>query len=194
MKRVLFLVALVMLGGCATAPRQIGNVCSVFDQRDGWVNNWQSAASKASREYGVPVPVIMATIYTESGFQPYARPPRKMFLGFIPLGRPSSAYGYSQALDGTWARYQRETGRWGASRTNFADAAHFVAWYHYQSYLKNGIDRGDAYNLHLAYHLGHAAYAKGAYRGNALALKAAQRTATTANRYGSQLRSCGSIS
>ena len=62
----------------------------------------------------------MATIYTESSFRHNAKPPRKWYLGFIPGKRASSAYGYSQALDGTWDRYQKETGRWGASRTDFA--------------------------------------------------------------------------
>lgn len=66
MTRVLLLVALVILGGCATAPRQVSNVCAVFDQRDGWINNWQKDATRASREFGVPVHVLMATIYTES--------------------------------------------------------------------------------------------------------------------------------
>ena len=102
MLRVLCLVALVILGGCATAPRQISNVCAVFNQRDGWMDNWQTAAERASREYGVPVPILMATIYTESGFRPYARPPRQKILWVIPWKRPSSAYGYAQALDGTW--------------------------------------------------------------------------------------------
>jgi hypothetical protein len=129
MTRVLLLVALVILGGCATAPRQVSNVCAVFDQRDGWINNWQKDATRASREFGVPVHVLMATIYTESGFRPYARPPRTKLLGFIPWKRASSAYGYSQALNGTWDRYKRETGRWTASRSNFGDAIHFIGWY-----------------------------------------------------------------
>ncbi len=92
MKRILFLVALLTLGGCATAPRQVNNVCAVFDQRGGWFNNWQTAAVRTSREFGVPVPVLMATIYTESGFQPYARPPRTKILWIIPWKRPSSAW------------------------------------------------------------------------------------------------------
>ncbi|MBV2144641.1 transglycosylase SLT domain-containing protein [Falsochrobactrum sp. TDYN1] len=194
MMRVLFFVALVILGGCATAPRQINNVCAVFDQRDGWISNWQTAAKRVSREYGVPVPILMATIYTESGFRPYAKPPRTKLLGFIPWTRPSSAYGYSQALDGTWDHYKRETGRWAASRSNFADAIHFIGWYHYQSHLKNGIKRTDAYNLYLAYYSGHAGYARGSWRNSATARNGAKRAQAMANRYAAQLRSCGRIS
>lgn len=190
MMRVLFLVALVILGGCATAPRQVNNVCAVFDQRDGWLDNWQTAAFRTSRQYGVPVPVLMATIYTESGFRPYARPPRKKILWFIPWKRQSTAYGYAQALDGTWARYQRETGRWRASRSNFADAVQFVGWFHHQSALKNGIAKNDAYNLYLAYHSGHDGYARGVWRRSAVAQNGAKRAQSIANRYAAQLRTC----
>ncbi|MBK3746023.1 hypothetical protein G3A39_43565, partial [Paraburkholderia aspalathi] len=139
MMRVLFLVALLILTGCATAPRQINNACAVFDQRDGWIDNWHSAAKKTSREFGVPVPILMATIYAESGFRPYARPPRTKILWVIPWKRQSTAYGFSQALNGTWDRYKRETGRWNASRSNFGDAIHFIGWYHNLSARTVGI-------------------------------------------------------
>lgn len=193
MTRVLFIVALAILSGCATAPRQISNVCAVFDQRDGWINNWQSDATRVSREFGVPVHVLMATIYTESGFRPYARPPRTKLFGFIPWKRASSAYGYSQALNGTWDRYKRETGRWTASRSNFGDAIHFIGWYHNESSRRNGINRTDAYNLYLAYYSGHGGYSRGVWRNNSTALNGAKRAQNMANRYATQLRSCGRV-
>ena len=34
----------------------------------------------------------------------------KYILGVIPTGRQSSAFGYSQALDGTWKEYRRLQG------------------------------------------------------------------------------------
>jgi hypothetical protein len=121
------LVGLVLaLPACASAPKNINNVCSVFDQRDGWFANWHSASQRASSKHGIAVPVLMATLRKESGFKPRARPPRTKLLGFIPWKRQSSAYGYSQALDGTWADYVAETRNWRASRTNFADAVDFV--------------------------------------------------------------------
>lgn len=127
--RIAFFIALMMcaLTACATAPSRITNACAIFDQKDGLFNNWARQAKAAEARYGVPVPTLMATIYVESGFQPYAKPPRKYILGFIPWGRISSAYGYAQALDGTWAHYKAETGNWNASRSNFADAIDFVA-------------------------------------------------------------------
>lgn len=191
--RCLFLVALLILTGCATAPRQINNACAVLDQRDGWIGTWQSAAEKASREFGVPVPVLLATIYTESSFQPYARPPRTKILWIIPWKRQSTAYGFSQALNGTWDRYKRETGRWNASRSNFGDAIHFIAWYHNKSYRELGIPRNDAFNLYLAYHSGHGGYSKGVSRNSSVARNGAKRTANMADRYAAQLRGCGRV-
>ncbi len=189
--RKLFIAALVVLSSCATAPHQIRNSCAIFEQRDGLFNNWRRAADKASREYGVPVPVLMATIYVESGFQPYARPPRTRLLGFIPWTRPSSAYGYAQALDGTWGRYQRATGHWSARRTNFADAVNFIGWYHAQSHQQNGIALNDTYNLYMAYYVGHDGYSRGSFRSNGDLQRTARKAAGIAFTYNSQLRTCG---
>lgn len=186
-----FFIALMALTltACATAPSRITDACAIFDQKDGLFNNWSREARSASREYGVPVPILMATIYVESGFQAYAKPPRRYVLGFIPWGRISSAYGYAQALDGTWAHYKRDTGRWAASRSDFGDAVRFVAWYHYQSHMTNGIALNDSYRLYLAYYAGQQGYSRGAF-GNGLKLTA-QKSAGMAERYEQQLRQCG---
>ncbi|CAN7560549.1 transglycosylase SLT domain-containing protein [Rhizobium sp. LjRoot98] len=188
--RIAFIVALLLLAGCASAPRDTRNACAIFEQRDGWFNNWQRAANHAERQYGVPVHILMATIYTESGFRPNARPPRTKLFGFIPWKRQSTAYGFSQALNGTWSEYKQSTGNLLARRTKFSDAIHFVAWYHNKNSRKNGIARNDAYNLYLAYYLGDAGYRKGGWRGNTQLQKAAQRSANIANAYAKQLRSC----
>ena len=92
MRRIMF-IALLLLTGCATAPTQTNNVCAVFDQRDGFFNNWYKQAKSVETEYGVPVPILMATIYTESGYQARVKPPRTKLFGFIPWSRPSTAYG-----------------------------------------------------------------------------------------------------
>ncbi|AYD02017.1 transglycosylase SLT domain-containing protein [Neorhizobium sp. NCHU2750] len=187
--RIAFFIALLSLAGCATAPSRITNACAIFDQRDGFFNNWKRDARAASAEYGIPVPILMATIYVESGFRPNARPPRKWFLGFIPLKRPSSAFGYAQALDGTWDTYKRTTGRWGARRNDFGDAIKFVAWYHYQTSVRNNVPRNDAYNLYLAYYSGHQGYDRGNFSGSLR--QTAKKSAGMAARYASQLQQCG---
>ncbi|QLF71157.1 hypothetical protein FE840_017235 [Peteryoungia desertarenae] len=182
--------AMLLLSACAKPPTQQRNACAIFEQRDGLLNNWRREAIKAEREYGIPVPILMATIYTESNFRHNARPPREKIFGFIPGKRQSTAYGYSQALDGTWERYQRETGRWSARRTDFGDAVRFIGWYHRQSADKTGISLSDPYNLYLAYHSGHAGFLRGAYKSRPEALRGAKRFTDITYTYAKQLQQC----
>jgi hypothetical protein len=189
-RTLLALVLLALVAGCATAPRQTRNICAVFDQRNGLFTNWERAAERTEKKYGVPVPILMATMSTESGFQPYARPPRTKLFGFIPWTRPSTAYGYSQALDGTWDHYQSATGNWAARRTNFADAIDFIGWYHSQNSQVSGIALNDAYGLYIAYYSGPKGYMRGDWRSNAQLQKTAQRFANMAATYQQQLQEC----
>lgn len=194
MRRIPFLVLLLpllVLSACATAPSRINDVCAVFDQNDGFLNDWHKDAKRAEAKYGVPVHILMATVRKESGFKGNARPPRKYILGFIPWGRVSSAYGYSQALDGTWAQYQRETGRFMARRTKFADAIDFVGWYHQKSSDALGIARNDAYSLYLAYYFGWKGYASGDWKRNPGIQRYARDTAKMASSYQAQMSGCG---
>ena len=187
---VVMLVALSAFSAGATAPRQIDNVCAVFEQNDGWFTDWESAAKRAEQERGIPVQVLMATMRKESGFKSNATPPRTKLLGFIPWTRVSTAYGYSQALDGTWSQYKQETGRSGARRSDFADAVDFVGWYHAKTAKLHGIARDDAYNLYLAYYFGWTAYERGDWKENVELQRYARETADIAQNYAAQLRGC----
>ncbi|WP_455476035.1 transglycosylase SLT domain-containing protein [Bartonella sp. B17] len=193
MQRFLSLGALVFfLGGCATKPPlYTNNACAILAQKDGFFNNWREASKKAEMRYGIPMPIILATINMESSFRHNARPPRKKLLGFIPWKRPSTAYGYPQALDDTWAMYIRSSGRSFARRSNFKDAVDFVAWYHRQSVQRNGVRPDDAYNLYLNYHMGHGAYARSKGYATTTVLKAAERMAIMSKHYEQQLKACG---
>lgn len=182
---------LLTLASCARPPGHINDLCAVFDQRDGWFDNWQSASEKAERKYGIPVAVLMATIRKESGFKGDAKPPRTRLLGFIPWTRQSSAYGYSQALNGTWAQYRRESGNVAARRGDFADAVDFVGWYHAKTVERAGVAPNDAYNLYLAYYLGWGAYSKGAWKSNSGLQRYARDTAAMAQAYAAQMPTCG---
>lgn len=179
---------LVALAGCASHPTRINDVCAVFDQRDGFFNNWRSSAERSASRYGVPVHVLMATVRKESGFQSNARPPRKKVLGFIPWKRPSSAYGYSQALDGTWATYKQESGNFAARRSNFSDAVDFIGWYHSRSATTLGIEPSDTYRLYLAYYLGWNGYKRGNW--SAGVERTARDTQSMAQNYAVQLNGC----
>ena len=187
---ILTIPTVLFLSGCATAPKNTANSCSIFEQRDGLFSDWRRDADRVSAEYGVPVHVLMATIQAESNFDPKARPPRRWILGFIPGKRISTAYGFAQALDGTWEEYQRRTGRHGARRDRFADAIQFIGWYHADSNRRLGISRGDAYSLYLAYHSGHAGYERGVWRSRPEALRGAKRAQNMSARYAAQLKRC----
>jgi hypothetical protein len=188
--RVVSIAGVLVLSACASQPSGINDICAVFEQRDGWLDNWRSAAYGTEQKYGIPVHVLMATVRKESGFKGNARPPRKKLLGVIPWSRKSSAYGYSQALNGTWSQYQLETGNFTARRTNFADAVDFIGWYHVKTAEKYGVAPTDAYRLYLAYYMGWTGYQRGDWQNNANLKRFARETEEMAGRYASQLQSC----
>ena len=77
---LVLLLPLLLLSACATTPSRINDVCAVFDQNDGFLNDWHRDAKRAEAKHGVPVHILMATIRKESGFKGNARPPRKYIL------------------------------------------------------------------------------------------------------------------
>lgn len=190
MKKTLFLISAVILVACSGGgkgpPRNLDNACSMKSQRPGWFK----AMDKAERKWGVPTPVFLAAIYQESNFNPGARTPYRYAMGVIPMGRQSSAYGYSQALDATWNEYKRAEGGFGAKRNNFADAVDFMGWYMDESESRNGISKYDMYNQYLAYHDGHTGYTRGSYRMKAWLMRIAREVEARAIMYQNQLRTC----
>ena len=178
---------LVSLSACAASqPRDTSNVCNMFEDR----RSWYKAAERTEKRWGVPVHVSMAFIYQESAYQARIRPDRNRILWVIPWTRPSSAFGYAQALDTTWSEYRRETGNGFAMRSNFGDAIDFIGWYNRNSHRRNNIPYSDARNLYLAYHEGNAGFARGSYAGNATLLATAQRVQNNADRYQAQFAQC----
>ncbi|MFV0360325.1 lytic transglycosylase, partial [Tropicimonas sp.] len=137
------------------------------------------------------VPVQMATIHQESRFDGDARTPYQWALGVIPMGRQSSAYGYSQALDGTWDHYKRDTGRRGAKRDRIKDATDFMGWYMDQSNKRLGISLSDARRQYLAYHEGWNGYSRGSYKAKNWLVGVSERVEERAIIYDRQLRTCG---
>ncbi|MGR3678265.1 MAG: transglycosylase SLT domain-containing protein [Paracoccaceae bacterium] len=184
-----FLAALLLAscgGGLKTPPRNLDNACSIVSQR----SDMLKAFKATERKWGVPAHVQMSIIYYESRFRADARTPHRYALGVIPLGRQSSAYGYAQALDGTWDHYRKATGRRGGKRDRIRDATDFMGWYMNRSKDKNGIPLNDARRQYLAYHEGHTGYARGSYRGKTWLLKVAANVEARAIKYESQLANC----
>ncbi|GIT23076.1 MAG: hypothetical protein CM1200mP40_27580 [Gammaproteobacteria bacterium] len=135
---MLLLVISFLVACVASQPNNITNVCSIFEDRRGWY----SAAKSAEDRWGIPIAVNMAFIYQESSFNARAKPDRTRVLWVIPGSRPSSAYGYAQALDGTWDDYRGASRNGGASRSDFDDSIDFFGWY-------NGNSRRIRIFLHL---------------------------------------------
>ncbi len=173
-------------GGDYSAPRDLDNACAILNERPHYVR----ALRAAERKWNVPAPVLMAMIYQESKFIGNARTPVKYTLGILPMGRQSSAYGYSQALDGTWEEYTKSTGRWRAKRDDIRDATDFMGWYMNRTQARNGIDLGDATRQYLAYHEGHTGYARASYTGKPWLMRVAGEVGTRANTYAVQLERC----
>ncbi|MDA7429740.1 lytic transglycosylase [Primorskyibacter aestuariivivens] len=191
MSRVLRAMVIVLAvascgGGNNSAPRNLDDACSILKQRPQYIKAFRAT----ERRWGVPVHVQMATIYQESKFVGNARTPLRYSLGVIPMGRQSSAYGYSQALDGTWDEYRRETGKRSAKRDRIRDATDFMGWYMNKTRDRNGIALTDARNQYLAYHEGHTGFARGSYNSKAWLLRVASEVGTRSLTYQAQLSRC----
>lgn len=184
----LSLAALIVmaLSGCASAPENVEDICAIFEEK----GRWYKDAKKSEERWGTPIHVQLAIIRQESTFKFDARPPRGKLLGFIPWKRPSDAYGYAQALESTWARYQKDTGRHGADRDDFGDAIDFVGWYTHRSQAVAGISKWDPYNQYLAYHEGQTGWLKKSYRYNGKLKNIARTVDYRARQWGAQLDRC----
>lgn len=174
-------------GGRFSAPKNLDDACSILRQRPTYL----TAMKATERKWGIPVAVQMATLYQESKFVGNARTPHRYALGVIPMGRQSSAYGYAQALDGTWDEYKKDQRRFGARRDNIRDATDFMGWYMDETTDMLGISKGDARNQYLAYHEGRNGFSSGSHESKGWLVAIADQVGTRANMYAEQLRRCG---
>jgi hypothetical protein len=189
MHRRAFLLSAALSACVSTAPPDDpGDACAIFEQHD----TWWSAVRRAERRWGAPPALVLAIIRQESGFDHNARPARGRGFLFFPGRRPSSAMGYAQALESTWAEYERAVGDAGVDRDQFRDAADFVAWYTGRAHRELGIDFADARSQYFAYHEGFGDYRRGSYRGNQRLSVAASRVQGNHDAYHAQLERCES--
>lgn len=180
-----------VLTACATTPPnadQQTDICQIFDDR----KNWYRSAAKAQNTWGTSIPLQMAIIKAESSFDRNARPARgqRRTFGLRKGKRPSSARGFSQALDGTWDEYKTRTGNSNAARDNFADATDFIGWYTSRSARAAGIGINDARSQYLAYHEGPGGFTRGTWRSKQWLINVADRVATDTTKFGNQLARC----
>ncbi|KTD16157.1 transglycosylase SLT domain-containing protein [Legionella jordanis] len=188
-KALILIVCSLLLVACASRPpRDVNNICHVFQEYPRWYRD----AVDVQRRWKVPVAVQMAIVHQESKFDGHAKPPRQKLLWIIPWKRPSSAYGYSQALRSTWAVYKRDSngGSFWAQRDVFAHAVDFIGWYANQANRRAGIPRTDAYRLYLAYHEGVGGYQRRTYLKKPWLIQVAHKVSARSQIYQAQLNQC----
>ena len=183
---IFFLFNCLFIFGCVGIPKNQEDACSILKEK----KSWKTALKRTERKWNISPGMQLSFIKTESNFRPTARTQRKYFLGLIPSGRISSAYGYSQALDGTWKEYKKSTGNRYHRRSNFAHSTNFIGWYVNKSNRLLGISKTNAYLHYLAYHQGQAGFKTGAYKNKSGLLKVAKKTAYNKKIFDRQLKKC----
>ncbi len=188
------MACVLLLGSCGSsgefsAPRNLDDACSIVSERPEYLRAFRAV----ERKYGVPIPSLMAIIYQESKFIGNNRTPHRYALGVIPVGRQSSAFGYSQALDGTWQEYVDGPGGRRARRDDINDATDFMGWYMTQTVAETGVPINDTRNQYLAYHDGRSGFMRGTWRSKSWLVRIAGEVEGRAVMYDQQLRSCRRI-
>ena len=187
--RLILLILIFATTSCSIFPtKKVSqhHACSLIESK----RSWKRAVIKTERKWGISPGMQLSFILTESNFRPRAKTQKTYFLGFVPTGRLSSAFGYAQAIDSTWETYQKSSGNRFSSRTNFADSVDFVGWYTNETTKKLKIKKSDVVNQYLAYHQGHRGYLRGAFKKKPNLIQAAKRTEENALKYDNQLKRC----
>ena len=180
-----FLILLIIfITGCSSIPQNTSNSCSIFNERYLWYKH----TKKTEQKWGTPIYIQLAIIKAESDFDWLAKPPRQKLFKIIPYKRPSSSFGYSQAVKGTWEQYKNETGNKLATRTRFKDSVDFIGWYTDKTESLLKISKKDAFRQYLAYHEGWGGYKN--YKNNQKVIGLAKKVEKQSNKYKAQLQDC----
>ena len=183
-KKVILILIFFILVACSSIPKNTQNSCAIFEERYLWYKH-----SKASYEkWGAPIHLQLAFVKKESDFNWLAKPPRKKLFKVIPFKRPSSSFGYSQAVKGTWEQYKRETGNKLATRARFKDSVDFIGWYTNKTETILKISKKDAFKQYLAYHEGWGNFKY--YKKNKKVIKLAKKVEKQSDIYKKQLSKC----
>ena len=185
--RLLLLVLFFLISSCSSIPKNTTDGCSIFSERYLWYKH----AKKTEQKWGTPIYIQLAIIKMESDFDWLAKPPRSKIFKVIPYKRPSSSFGYSQAVKGTWEQYKKETGNRFATRARFKDSVDFIGWYTNKTETILKISKKDAFNQYLAYHEGWGNYKH--YKKNKKVIKLANKVEKQSNIYKNQLNKCKNI-
>ena len=179
-----FIILLFFVTACSSIPKNTQNSCEIFEERYLWYKH----ARASYKKWGAPIYIQLAFIKKESDFNWLAKPPRAKLFKVIPFKRPSSSFGYSQAVEGTWRQYKRETGNKLATRARFKDLVDFIGWYVNKTTTLLKIPKNDAYRQYLAYYKGWGDYKN--YSKDKKAIIYARSVKETASKYRKQLTLC----
>ena len=178
------LIILLILSSCSSVPLNTKNSCNIFSERYLWYKHVKNTEKK----WGAPIHIQLAFIKKESDFDWLAKPKRLKLFKVIPYKRPSSSFGYSQAVKGTWDQYKKETNNRLATRVRFKDSVDFIGWYMNKTEKLLKIPKTDAYRQYIAYHEGWANYKN--YKKNKKVIIFAKKVKDQANKYRKQLTKC----
>ena len=184
LKSKFIILFIFFLTGCSSIPSNTANSCSIFNER----YLWYKYAKKTEQKWGTPIYIQLAIIKMESDFDWLAKPARQKIFKVIPYKRPSSSFGYSQAVKGTWEQYKKETGNKLATRVRFKDSVDFIGWYTSKSETILKISKQDAFKQYLAYHEGWGNFKY--YKKNKKVIGLAKKVEKQSNIYKKQLLSC----
>ena len=189
------LMAALGMSACASAPQpsnaEIADACLLLKEN----RQWHDVMRETARKWGAPMGFQLAVIKQESSFDSRALAPHgdREWFGLVEGKRVSSAAGYSQALDGTWEMYKRETGKGLANRNDFRDSSDFIGWYYNTTGKRTGLGQYDYQAHYLAYHEGATGYLKGTWKSKGWLINTAGRVAQQAARYESQISRCDAL-
>ncbi len=183
-KNKYFLVFFFILSACSSIPNNTTNSCSIFNERYLWYKH----AKKVQEKWGTPIYIQLAIIKMESDFDWLAKPARQKIFKVIPYKRPSSSFGYSQAVKGTWEQYKKETGNKLATRARFKDSVDFIGWYTNKTETILKISKKDAFKQYLAYHEGWGNFKY--YKKNKKVIGLAKKVENQSKIYKKQLQNC----
>ena len=185
-KNFIYFIIFFFFISCTSVPKYPANACKIFGEKYLWYKH----AKNSSEKYGAPVHTILAFVNKESGFNRWAKPKRKKLFKVLPYKRPSSSFGYSQAVNKTWELYKTETNNSLALRTRFKDSVMFIGWYMNKTNKINKIPLNDSYRQYLNYYLGWGSYSKGVYKKDKKAIILAKNVEKQSNAYKRQLIEC----
>ncbi len=182
--KLLIFLLFFILSSCSSIPKNTNNSCLIFNEKYLWYKH----TKKVEKKWGTPIYIQLAIIKMESNFDWLAKPSRQKIFKVIPYKRPSSSFGYSQAVKGTWEQYKRETGNKLATRVRFKDSVDFIGWYTTKTESILKISKTDAFKQYLAYHEGWGNFKNYKQKKNVIEL--AKKVERQSNIYKNQLSKC----